>query len=133
MERYRTKPITGFVIFLLIVFVVSLGAIFLFALTKQDVLVSILVYIFCGAFVALSLFMLSVQLLNYIELRDDYLIRHIFIFRKKVHINRISKIILKDEMYIFYINNERFAVISSRIEGSNEIIIALERKGISVK
>ena len=133
MNRLKTRPIKGFVIALLVVLVVSVGAILLFALTKQDIVVSILVYIFCGAFSVLSLFMLCVQLLNYLELKDDMLISHVFLFKKKAKISNIDRIILKDEMYIFYVKKERFAVVSSRIEGANEIIIALEKKGIHVK
>ena len=133
MDRIRTKPIKGFVIALLVVLVVSIGSILLFALTEQDIVVSILVYIFCGAFTVLSAFMICVQLFHYLELKDDILINHIFIASKKAHISKIDKIILQDEMYIFYVKKERFAVFSSRVEGVNEIIIALERKGIHVK
>ena len=133
MKGIRTKPIKGFVIFLSIVFVFSVGAILLFALTDQDAFFSVLVYIFCGAFSALSLFMLCVQLFNYVELKDSVLIKHIMFIRKKAEISQIEKIILKDEMYIFYVKKERFAVMSSRIAGANEIIVALEQRGIHVK
>lgn len=133
MNRLKTKPIKGFVIALFVVLIVSIGAILLFALTKQDIVVSILVYIFCGAFSALSAFMICVQLFNYLELKDDILISHVFLFRKKTKISNIDMIILKDEMYIFYVKKERFAVVSSHVQGANEIIIALDKKGIRLK
>lgn len=125
----RTRPIKGFIIFLLVVFFVSVGSIILFSLTKQDIVVAVLVYIFCGAFSAVSLFMLLEQLFHYYEISDGYFINHILFVKKKYRISNISKIILKDEMYIIYRNSNRIAVISSRIVGANEIILALEKYG----
>ena len=133
MDKYRTKPIKGLVIFLPIVIVVSIGTILLFALTKQNIAVSIMVYIFCGAFAALSIVLLSDQLFHFVELRGDELINQIIFVRKKINISEISKIILKDEMYLVFTGKKQFCVISSRISGGNEIIIALERRGIHVK
>lgn len=129
MDKYRTKPLKGLLIFLPIVIVFSAGAILLFALTKQNFVFSLLVYIFCGAFVLLSLILLLDQLFHYTELRGDTLINQIIVVRKKVKVSRITKIILKDEMYYIFIDQKQFCVISARIPGGNEIIIALERQG----
>ena len=129
MDKYRTKPLKGLLIFLPIVIVFSAGAILLFALTKQNFVFSLLVYIFCGAFVLLSLILLLDQLFHYTELRGDTLINQIIVVRKKVKVSRITKIILKDEMYYIFVGQKQFCVISARIPGGNEIIIALERQG----
>ena len=132
MDKYRTKPIKGLLIFLPIVIVFSVGAILLFVLTKQELVFSIMVYIFCGAFILLSLIILLDQLFHYTELRGDVLINHIIFARKKIKVEKITKIILKDEMYFIFVGQKQFCVISTRIRGANEIIVALERKGKSV-
>ena len=133
MDKYRTKPIKGLLIFLPIVIVFSAGAILLFALTKQELVFSIMVYIFCGAFILLSLIILLDQLFHYTELRGDILINQILFIRKKIKVEKITKIILKDEMYFIFVGQKQFCVISTRIRGANEIIVALERKGKSVR
>ena len=133
MDKYRTKPIKGLLIFLPIVIVFSIGAIVLFALTKQNIVFSIMVYIFCGAFVILSLILLLDQLFHYTELRGDVLINQILFVRKKVKVEKITKIIIKDEMYFIFVGQEQFCVISTRIRGANEIIVALERQGKSIR
>ena len=132
MDKYRTRPIKGLLIFLPIVIVLSAGAILLFALTKQELVFSIMVYIFCGAFILLSLIILLDQLFHYTELRGDVLINQIIFVRKKIKVEKITKIILKDEMYFIFVEQKQFCVISTRIRGANEIIVALERKGKSV-
>lgn len=133
MDKYRTKPVKGLLIFLPIVIVFSAGAIVLFALTKQNIVFSVMVYIFCGAFILLSLILLLDQLFHYTELRGDILINQILFIRKKIKVEKITKIILKDEMYFIFVGQKQFCVISTRIRGANEIIVALERKGKSVR
>lgn len=133
MDKFRTKPIKGLVIFLPIVILLSAGAIVLFALTDQNFVFSLLVYIFCGAFVILSLILLLDQLFHYTELRGDELINQIIFVRKKVKIEKISKIILKDEMYFIFVGKKQFCIMSTRVRGASEIIVALERKGKSVR
>ena len=133
MDKYRTKPIKGLLIFLPIVIAFSTGAILLFALTKQELVFSIMVYIFCGAFILLSLIILLDQLFHYTELRGDVLINQIIFVRKKIKVEKITKIILKDEMYFIFVGQKQFCVISTRIKGGNEIIVALERQGVTMK
>ena len=133
MNKYRTKPIKGLLIALSIVIAISSAVIVLFALFKQNIVISIMVYIFCGVFVLLSLIMLIDQLFHYTELNGDTLINNIVFVRKKVKVANISKIILKDEMYLVFVGKKQFCVISTRIKGGNEIIVALERQGVTMK
>ena len=133
MNRYRTRPIKGLLIFLPIVILMSTAMILLFALTKQNIVVSILVYVFCGAFIVLSLIVLLDQLFHYTELQGDILINQIIFVRKKVKVENITKIVFKDEMYLVFVGKKQFCVISSRVSGGNEIIVALERQGVRMK
>ena len=133
MNKYRTKPIKGLLIALSIVIAISSAVIVLFALTKQNIVISVMVYIFCGVFVLLSLIMLIDQLFHYTELNGDTLINNIVFVRKKAKVANISKIILKDEMYLVFVGKKQFCVISTRIKGGNEIIVALERQGVTMK
>ena len=132
-NRYRTKPIKGLMIFLPIVILLSTAMVLLFALTKQNIVVSILVYVFCGAFIVFSLILLLDQLFHYTELQGDVLINQIIFVRKKVKVENITKIVFKDEMYLVFVGKKQFCVISSRISGGNEIIVALERQGVRMK
>ena len=132
-SKIRTLPIKGLLIFLPIVIISSIGMVLLFALTKQNLLMSILVYIFCGAFAGLGLALLLDQLFHYTMIDDDVLINQIIFVRKKIKVEQITKIILKDEMYLIFVGKKQFAVISTRVRGGNEIILALERQGKSVK
>ena len=77
--------------------------------------------------------MLIDQLFHYTELNGDTLINNIVFVRKKVKVANISKIILKDEMYLVFVGKKQFCVISTRIKGGNEIIVALERQGVTMK
>ena len=133
MNRYRTKPLKGLLIFLPIVILMSTAMVLLFALTKQNIVVSILVYVFCGAFIVLSLIVLLDQLFHYTELQGDILINQIIFVRKKVKVENITKIVFKDEMYLVFVGKKQFCVISSRVSGGNEIIVALERQGVRMK
>lgn len=134
MNKLRTKPIKGLVIFALIVFVVSLAMILLFGIDYQNQtkVIAILVFIFCGAFFLVSLFVLVNQLFCYLELKNDRLIHHILWFTKSIKVDKINKITLEDGMYKIFSGSKIFYQMPSLIRGSNEIIIGLEKLGIHI-
>lgn len=72
------------------------------------------------------------QLFHYVEVKENTLVNH-FLFAKSVlSFDRIKKIVLVNEMYIIYSKKKKFCTMPSRIRGSNEIIVYLEKHGISI-
>jgi len=131
----RTRPVKGITIFAFIVLIVSILLIVFFALSfnKENTVISILTFVFCGAFSLVSIFVLFNQLFCFIELKENTLIRHILWIKKTTKIEKITKIILEEGIYKIFIDNKKFCDMPSAIKGSNEIIIELEKNGISIK
>ena len=92
----RTYPSKGLIIFLLIVIAFSIGAIVLTALLllKDNLALSIILWLFCGVFLVLSLIVLLFEAINYLSLDENnkQLIIHKFLIKKKIPANEISGI-----------------------------------------
>ncbi|HNX15930.1 MAG TPA: hypothetical protein PKO28_00935 [Bacilli bacterium] len=131
-QKLRTYPIRGLLIFLLLDIVLSLAALGYFIWDRSTLLISILVYIFCGLFALIGLIVLADQLFHYVEVKDNRLINHIFWNKKVLPFEKIHKVMLVDEMYLIYSKKKRFCIMPSHIRGSNEIILYLESHGISL-
>ena len=108
--RIRTYPIKGLMIFLSIVFIVSLAAVIFFIFSKDDVfIVRLLVWIFCGAFTILSAIVMIYQLSTYTEIKDDNFISHSFLSKKVIKIEDIQKIRNIDGEFHIYVDNRKVA------------------------
>ena len=129
----RTYPIKGLMIFLIITFVVSSAAVIYFALSKDDVfVVRLLVWIFCGAFSLISLFMIFQQLSCFVEVKEDYFIQHSFLTRKKILISDIERIRHKEENFFIYKNNQIFAQFPSYSKQAQQIAVYLDKKHVKI-
>lgn len=133
MNKIRTKPVKGAIIFASIAALVSIGALVLFAIDRSNLFISILVYIFGGMFFVGGVIVVLDQLFHYVELKEDKLINHLYFSRKEIEINRIKKVILEKGMYEIYIKKGKFCTIPSHLEGCDKIIIGLSRHGIEVE
>lgn len=131
-RKLRTYPIKGLVIFLIVDIVISLAALGYFIWDRSNLLIAILVYIFAGLFAIIGIVVLLDQLFHYIEVKNDCLINRILWIKNVLPLDKIKKVVLIDEMYIIYSKKKRFCSMPSHIKGSNEIILYLERKGISL-
>lgn len=131
-KKLRTQPIKGLIIFLAIDIVVSMIALGYFIYDVSNLFISILVYIFGGMFLIIGVIVLLDQLFHYVEVKNECLINHILWKKFILPFDRIKKVILLDEMYYVYSKKKRFCVMPSHVKGSNEIIIYLERHGISL-
>lgn len=131
-QKLRTYPIKGLVIFLIVDIVISLATLGYFIWDRSNLLIAILVYIFGGLFAIIGIVVLLDQLFHYVEVKNDCLINRILWIKNVLPFDKIKKVILIDEMYIIYSKKKRFCSMPSHIQGSNEIILYLERKGISL-
>lgn len=131
-QKLRTYPIKGLVIFLIVDIVISLAALSYFIWDRSNLLISVLVYIFAGLFSLIGIFVLFDQLFHYVEVKNNCLINRILWIKKVLPFEKIKKVVLVDEMYTIYSKRKRFCVMPSHIKGSNEIILYLERHGISL-
>lgn len=129
----RTYPIKGLVIFLSIAFVMSLGMIILMAfLSDENIVIRFLVWILCGLFVFASAFMLVQQLLFYVEVDDEYFIKHIMFTRIKVPFKRIEKLVNHDGFYDIYVDGKKFSSIAANTKESQQMIVIMEQKGVKI-
>jgi len=133
--KLRTKPVKGICIFALIVLVVCLSLLIFFAVdfNNENTVISIVSFVFCGIFILISLFTLINQLFCYVEFKDSKLVKHTLWFSKTLKIERITKITLEEGIYKIFDDNKIFYQMPSGIRGSNEIILALEQNGVSIK
>lgn len=129
----RTYPIKGLVIFLSIAFVMSLGMIILMAfLSDENIVIRFLVWILCGLFVFASGFMLVQQLLFYVEVDDEYFIKHVMFTRIKVPFKRIEKLVNHDGFYDIYVDGKKFSSIAANTKESQQMIVIMEQKGVKI-
>ncbi|MFA7032504.1 MAG: hypothetical protein WC201_02975 [Bacilli bacterium] len=131
-KKLRTQPIKGLIIFLIIDITISMIALGYFIYDVSNLFISILVYIFGGMFFIIGVVVLLDQLFHYVEVKNDSLVNHILWKKYVLPFEKIKRVILVDEMYHVYSKKKRFCVMPSHVRGSNEIIIYLERQGISL-
>ena len=133
--RIRTYPIKPLVIFLSICFVVSTAMVVVFAMPfmKNELwVIRILVWVFCGIFSIASLIVLVYQLFFYVEVRDNYFIKHFLFGKKKIALSNIDRVTNNDGLYIIYSNNKREASFAGNTKEGQEIIVFLERMHVRI-
>ena len=132
--RIRTYPIKGLMIFLIITFIVSLAAVIYFIIAQDDpIVIRVLVWIFCGAFSIISLIVMSDQLFNYVEVRDDKLISHKFLTKKVINIKNIQRIKSEENIFNVYVDNMKVVSFYSYSKESQEIIVYLDKHHVHIE
>ena len=129
----RTYPIKNLVIFLSVAFLVSSGMIVLMAFLQDEMMViRVLVWILCGAFVLASGFMLCQQLLFYIEVDDQHFIKHIMFSKIKIPYKSINRVRNEDGFYVVYVKDKKIASFATNTPESQQIILIMEQKGVKI-
>lgn len=129
----RTYPIKGLVVFLSVAFFMSAGMIILMAFLKdENIVIRILVWILCSAFVLASGVMLAQQLLFYVELDEEYFIKHAFFSKFKIAYKRIDKLVNKDGFYDIYVDGKKISSIATNTKEAQQIILIMEKKGVKI-
>lgn len=133
MNKIRTKPVKGVIIFAAIAALVSAGAIILFVIDRDNLFISILVFIFGGMFFLGGIAIILDQLFHYVELKEDNLINHVIFKRHEIPVSKIKKITLVKGMYEIYTKNKKFCTIPSHLEGCDKIMVGLSRQGLEIE
>lgn len=128
----RTKPIKGLLILLAVVFLCSAGLLAYFIYDRSTIFISILVYIFAGAFILISLYVFLDQLFHYLEVKGNALVKHVFWNRYVLPFDKIKSVTLDNGMYEISSKRKKFYVMPAYAKGSSEIIIYLENHGVSL-
>ena len=133
VNKPRTKPITGLIIFASIAVLVSLAGLIIFIIDRSNLSISILVYIFASMFIVGGLVVILEQLGRYVEVKEDKLIYRNFLKKSVISTSKIKKVSLNQGVYEVYIGKKKFCTFPSRVDGAAEIIIALSRQGVEIE
>ena len=132
-SRLRTYPIKSLTIFASVCFVVSLAMVILFAfLDKEELVIRILIFVFCGIFTIAAGIILIYQLFFYIAVDDDSFYRYVLFGRYKIPYSKIEKIVNKDGFYYVMVKGKKITSFSTNTKESQQIILFLERKGVKI-
>lgn len=132
INKPRTKPIIGLIIFASIAVLVSLAGLIIFIIDRSNLFISILVYIFASLFIVGGLVVVLEQLGRYVEVKEDKLIYRNFLKKSVIPTSKIKKVSLNQGVYEVYIGKKKFCTFPSRVDGAAEIIIALARQGVEI-
>ena len=129
----RTYPIRNLVIFMAIAFLISVGMIILMIFLQDEMMViRVLVWILCGIFTIASGIILIQQLCFYIEVDDEYFIKHVMFTKEKIAFKRIEKLVNHDGFYDIYVDKKKISSIPTNTKESQQIIVIMEKKGVKI-
>ncbi len=132
-KRLRTYPIKSLTIFVAICFVVSLSMVILFAfLNKEELVIRILIFIFCGLFTVASAIILIYQLFFYIAVDEENFYRYVLFGKHTIPLKKIERIINRDGFYEVIVKGKRITSFSTNTKEGQQIIVFLERKGVKI-
>lgn len=132
-KRLRTYPIKSLTIFVAICFVVSLTMVILFAfLNKEEWVIRILIFIFCGLFTVASAIILIYQLFFYVSVDEENFYRHVMFGKHTIPLKKIERIINRDGFYEVVVKGKRITSFSTNTKEGQQIIVFLERKGVKI-
>ncbi len=135
----RTKGSTYLIIFCLIVLLCSSGIIVLFSFLDEPLVLKIFVFVISGIFIALSFFILLVQLFDYVYVKNDCLVHQKIFFKQKINgktkinVHEITKVIYNKDAYEIYVGSKKFCSLDPKDAGSKLILLYLEQHKVSVK
>ncbi|MCR5740991.1 MAG: hypothetical protein K6G38_00800 [Gammaproteobacteria bacterium] len=132
-KNVRTYPVKAFVIALIVVFLGSIGVSVGFIFVDEATAFRVVIWIFMGIFAIGSLIVLLDQLTHYIELSDEYYIKHLLFFKKKYEYKDIQKVSLKKGFFEVYVSDRVVSYFSQDTKESGQIIKILESKKIKIE
>lgn len=132
-NKIRTYPIKSLTIFVAICFTVSVAMIILFAfLQKEELLIRILIFIFCGLFAVASGIILVYQLFFFVAVDDQYFYRYYLFGFFKVEINKIERVLNQDGFYHVVVKGKKVGTFAGNTKEGQQLIVFLERKGVKI-
>lgn len=130
----RTYPIKSLTIFLAICFVVSLTMVILFIfLTKEEWVIRILIFIFCGLFTVASGIVLCYQLFFHVGVDEENFYRYALFTSHRIPYKKIEKVMNMDGFYVIYVSGKKIASFAGNTKEGQQIILFLEKKGVKIE
>ena len=132
-NHLRTYPIKPLVVFLSICFLVSIGMIVLMVfLTDEMWVIRIMTWVVCGIFTIASGIVLVYQLFYYVEVKDDFFIKHVFLGYQRVPLKRIDKLVNNNGFYDIIVKGRKICSFATNTKEAQEIIVYLEKRGVKI-
>ncbi len=131
-QALKTKPNKTLVIFCSLVVLFSIGITLLFVFIDEPLVLKIFVYVICSIFFALSIFMILVQLFDYVCIDGGKLIHHRLTGKQKININEITKVIYNKNAYEIYVDDKFFCFLNPTDSGGKQILLYLEKNHVSI-
>ena len=130
----RTYPIKSLTIFLAICFVVSLAMVILFIfLTKEEWVIRILIFVFCGLFTIASAIVLCYQLFFHVGVDEECFYRYAFFSAYRIPYKKIEKVMNMNGFYDIYVSGKKIASFAGNTKEGQQIILFLEKKGVKIE
>lgn len=92
-----------------------------------------IVWIMCGGFTLLSLIVIIDQVFSYIEVKDNQIIKHAFLFKRKYDFKVVDKIKNKDGFFMVFVKNVKVLTFASDRRGANEIVAYLDAHDVKIE
>ena len=94
--------------------------------------IRILVWVLCPIFSIASLIVLIHQLFFYVEVRDDYFIKHFLFGSHKIPLRKIDKLVNNDGFYDIYVDTRKLASFPTNTKEAQQMVLYFEKKGVKI-
>lgn len=137
-NNLRTHGNKTIIIFTSFVLLSCIGITLLFVFIDEPLILKIFVYAICAFFFILALFLLMVQLFDYIYVEDECLIHQRLFFKQKIegkakiNVNEITKVIYNKGAYEIYVGKKLFCFLDPMDAGGKMILLFLEQHKVSI-
>ena len=107
--------------------------IILFAfLTKEEMLIRVLIFIFCGLFAVASGIILVYQLFFFVAVDENFFYRYYLFGFFKVEIGKIERVLNQDGFYHVVVKGKKVGTFAGNTKEGQQLIVFLERKGVKI-
>ena len=129
----RTYPIKKLCICVAIIVAVSLGLCVGFIFMPDElIVVRVIVWIMCGLFTLLGLILLFDQLFNYVEVKNDVFIKHMFLTKHVIPFNKIKSVKNEDGFYVVYVGNKKVCTFAGDTKEAHAIVSYMDKNHVKV-
>ena len=132
-NKIRTYPYKGLTIFMGLIFIFSIGIGLLVFFVEDILALKIFFLILCAFFMIGSLIVFLDQVCNYVEVKDDVVIKHMVIGTRKIKFNQIFRVRVVDGFYIVQMaDSGNFAKFATTVPNSEVVVVYLEKHGVKI-
>ena len=129
----RTRPIKKLCICVACIVAVSLGLCigFIF-MPNEQIVIRVIVWIMCGLFTVLGTVLLIDQLFNYVEVKDQVFIKHMFLTKHVIPFEKIKSVKSEDGFYVVYIGKKKVCTFAGDTKEANAIVSYMDKNHVKI-